>query len=324
MKSVENNGLMLNEEGAEGSVCGIVFVDCDAAYHRLWRPACGESERDVFEQQPIRLGGAEETLSVALEFSRRNHLPSDIQDQILSHMPQVGLTEVASQFCDGPSSERLKEEESRTEEIKGEESISEEKVEPCEEVPPAELEGGGGGGKILALYWDGLFFSSNSSVALLKLVEMEYYDTMRNDFVYFINLLIENNCALSYCVFDALVADFMRSYEDSRVMPAICTLLAFAQRYKKELTKEDKTNFNTLVHRQRHKLSSKLESNQFQALRSYRPEDSNLQQSLNPGPVGSLTQPAELELDGHSNVPQLYDLHQVRMPLPLEMAPEPV
>ncbi|GER41092.1 nuclear transcription factor Y subunit [Striga asiatica] len=90
-------------------------------------------------------------------------------------------------------------------------------------------------------------------------------------------------------------------------------------------------------------------ANRLHSDRSYRPEDSNLQQveqSLNPGPVGSLTQPAQLELVGHSiacasnpydpyygrmltaygqpMVPQLYDLHQVRMPLPLEVAQEPV
>ncbi|GER57417.1 nuclear factor Y [Striga asiatica] len=87
-------------------------------------------------------------------------------------------------------------------------------------------------------------------------------------------------------------------------------------------------------------------ANRLHSDRIYRPEDSNLQQveqSLNPGPVGSLTQPAQLELVGHSiacasnpydphygrmlaayGQPMLYDLHQVRMPLPLEVAQEPV
>ncbi|CAA0813231.1 Nuclear transcription factor Y subunit A-1 [Striga hermonthica] len=90
-------------------------------------------------------------------------------------------------------------------------------------------------------------------------------------------------------------------------------------------------------------------ANRHQSDKRYRPEDSNLQQveqSLNPGPVGSLTLPAQLELVGHSiacasnpydqyygrmvaaygqpMVPQLYDMHQVRMPLPLEVAQEPV
>ncbi|XP_057807495.1 bystin-like isoform X2 [Salvia miltiorrhiza] len=92
----------------------------------------------------------------------------------------------------------------------------------------------------------------HSSVALLKLAEMEYYGTTS----YFIKLLIEKKYALPYRVLDALVAHFMKFYDESRVMPVIWhqSLLAFAQRYKNELTKEDKDDLNTLVERQRHKL----------------------------------------------------------------------
>ncbi|KAL3613721.1 snoRNA-binding rRNA-processing protein [Castilleja foliolosa] len=92
----------------------------------------------------------------------------------------------------------------------------------------------------------------HSSVALLKLAEMEYCGTTS----YFIKLLIEKKYALPYRVLDALVAHFMRFYDDSRVMPVIWhqSFLAFAQRYKNELTKEDKANLNMLVERQRHKL----------------------------------------------------------------------
>ncbi|KAH6780816.1 bystin-like protein [Perilla frutescens var. hirtella] len=92
----------------------------------------------------------------------------------------------------------------------------------------------------------------HSSVALLKLAEMEYYGTTS----YFIKLLIEKKYALPYRVLDALVAHFMKFYDDSREMPVIWhqSLLAFAQRYKNELTKEDKADLTTLVQRQRHKL----------------------------------------------------------------------
>ncbi|KAL3651099.1 snoRNA-binding rRNA-processing protein [Castilleja foliolosa] len=92
----------------------------------------------------------------------------------------------------------------------------------------------------------------HSSVALLKLAEMEYCGTTS----YFIKLLIEKKYALPYRVLDALVAHYMRFYDDSRVMPVIWhqSLLAFAQRYKNEMTKEDKTNLNMLVERQRHRL----------------------------------------------------------------------
>ncbi|KAI3465976.1 hypothetical protein Pfo_022639 [Paulownia fortunei] len=84
------------------------------------------------------------------------------------------------------------------------------------------------------------------------LAEMEYYGTTS----YFIKLLIEKKYALPYRVLDALIAHFMTFFEDSRVMPVIWhqSLLAFAQRYKNELTKEDKFNLNTLLERQRHKL----------------------------------------------------------------------
>uniref|UniRef100_A0A5B7BTS1 Bystin n=1 Tax=Davidia involucrata TaxID=16924 RepID=A0A5B7BTS1_DAVIN len=91
----------------------------------------------------------------------------------------------------------------------------------------------------------------HSSVALLKLAEMEYCGTTS----YFIKLLIEKKYALPYRVLDAMVAHFMKFLEDTRIMPVIWhqSLLAFVQRYKNELRKEDKVNLNTLVEKQWHK-----------------------------------------------------------------------
>ncbi|KAI3461104.1 hypothetical protein Pfo_017767 [Paulownia fortunei] len=88
---------------------------------------------------------------------------------------------------------------------------------------------------------------------------------------------------------------------------------------------------------------------QLQPDRNNRQESTNLQQvepTLQPRAVGSLMQPAQLELVGHSiacasnpydpyyggmvaaygqpMVPHVYNMHHVRMPLPLEMAQEPV
>nr|XP_023885845.1 bystin-like isoform X1 [Quercus suber] len=73
---------------------------------------------------------------------------------------------------------------------------------------------------------------------------------------FFIKLLLEKKYALPYRVLDATVAHFMRFLEDSRMMPVIWHqyLLAFVQRYKNELRKEDKDNLRNLLEKQRHKL----------------------------------------------------------------------
>ncbi|XP_039018865.1 bystin-like [Hibiscus syriacus] len=92
----------------------------------------------------------------------------------------------------------------------------------------------------------------HSSVALMKLAEMEYCGTTS----YFIKLLLEKKYALPYRVVDAVVAHFMRFLEDTRIMPVIWhqSLLAFVQRYKNELRKEDKDNLRILLETQKHKL----------------------------------------------------------------------
>lgn len=92
----------------------------------------------------------------------------------------------------------------------------------------------------------------HSSVALLKLAEMEYCGTTS----YFIKLLLEKKYGLPYRVVDAIVTHFMRFLEDTRVMPVIWhqSLLAFVQRYKNELRKEDKDDLRILLKKQKHKL----------------------------------------------------------------------
>ncbi|KAL1161373.1 hypothetical protein V6Z11_A07G129700 [Gossypium hirsutum] len=91
----------------------------------------------------------------------------------------------------------------------------------------------------------------HSSVALMKLAEMEYCGTTS----YFIKLLLEKKYALPYRVVDAVVAHFMRFLEDTRIMPVIWhqSLLAFVQRYKNEMLKEDKNNLRVLLETQKHK-----------------------------------------------------------------------
>ncbi|XP_024019041.1 bystin [Morus notabilis] len=92
----------------------------------------------------------------------------------------------------------------------------------------------------------------HSSVGLLKLAEMEYCGTTS----YFIKLLLEKKYALPYRALDALVAHFMRFLDDTRIVPVIWhqSLLAFVQRYKNGLQREDKENLRTLLEKQKHKL----------------------------------------------------------------------
>ncbi|KAL6338003.1 hypothetical protein AAG906_007812 [Vitis piasezkii] len=92
----------------------------------------------------------------------------------------------------------------------------------------------------------------HSSVALLKLAEMEYCGTTS----YFIKLLLDKKYALPYRAVDAVVAHFIRFIEDTRIMPVIWhqSLLTFVQRYKNQLRKEDKDSLKTLIENQRHRL----------------------------------------------------------------------
>lgn len=94
--------------------------------------------------------------------------------------------------------------------------------------------------------------SLHSSVALLKIAEMEYCGTNS----YFMKLLLDKKYALPYRVLDAIVTHFVRFLEDDRTMPVIWhqCLLAFIQRYKNELRKEDKDNLERLMRHHKHYL----------------------------------------------------------------------
>ncbi|MCO5594999.1 hypothetical protein L7F22_049036 [Adiantum nelumboides] len=94
--------------------------------------------------------------------------------------------------------------------------------------------------------------SLHSSVALLKIAEMEYCGTNS----YFMKLLLDKKYALPYRVLDGVVAHFMRFLEDERTMPVIWhqCLLSFIQRYKNELKQEDKENLEKLMRQHKHYL----------------------------------------------------------------------
>lgn len=94
--------------------------------------------------------------------------------------------------------------------------------------------------------------SLHSSVALLKIAEMEYCGTNS----YFMKLLLDKKYALPYRVLDGVIAHFMRFLEDDRTMPVIWhqCLLAFVQRYKNELRKGDKDSLERLMRHHKHYL----------------------------------------------------------------------
>lgn len=92
----------------------------------------------------------------------------------------------------------------------------------------------------------------HSSVALLKIAEMEYCGTNS----YFMKLLLDKKYALPYRVLDSVLTHFVRFIEDERDLPVIWhqSLLTFVQRYKNELSEEDKEKLKQLMRKQKHYL----------------------------------------------------------------------
>uniref|UniRef100_M4DES3 Bystin n=1 Tax=Brassica campestris TaxID=3711 RepID=M4DES3_BRACM len=91
-----------------------------------------------------------------------------------------------------------------------------------------------------------------SSAALLCLAEMEFLGTRS----YFMKAILEKKYALAHLAIDAVAAHFLRFRKETKVMPVIWhqTLLAFVQRYKHELRKEDKKSLTSLLEKQNHEL----------------------------------------------------------------------
>ncbi|NWU84216.1 BYST protein, partial [Onychorhynchus coronatus] len=78
----------------------------------------------------------------------------------------------------------------------------------------------------------------HSSAAMLKLAEMQYSGANS----IFLRLLIDKKYALPFRVVDALVFHFLAFRTDQRLLPVLWhqSLLAFAQRYKEDLSSEQK------------------------------------------------------------------------------------
>uniref|UniRef100_UPI00358E3C83 bystin n=1 Tax=Myxine glutinosa TaxID=7769 RepID=UPI00358E3C83 len=94
----------------------------------------------------------------------------------------------------------------------------------------------------------------HSSAALLKLAEMEY--TGANSI--FIRLLVDKKYALPYRVLDALVYHFLRFSTDKRMVPVLWhqSLLSFVQRYKEDLSSEQREALLELLKSQTHPVIS--------------------------------------------------------------------
>ncbi|CAM6010490.1 unnamed protein product [Sphagnum balticum] len=92
----------------------------------------------------------------------------------------------------------------------------------------------------------------HSSVALLKIAEMEYCGTNS----YILKLLLDKKYALPYRVLDAVLLHFVRFTDDDRDLPVIWhqSLLTFVQRYKNELSEEDKEKLRHLMRQHKHYL----------------------------------------------------------------------
>jgi essential nuclear protein 1 len=85
----------------------------------------------------------------------------------------------------------------------------------------------------------------HSATVLMKLSELEYAGTTS----FFIRVLLDKKYALPYRVVDALVENFLRFAKEDRTLPVVWhqSFLCFVQRYKHELSKEQKKRLSKLA-----------------------------------------------------------------------------
>ena len=85
----------------------------------------------------------------------------------------------------------------------------------------------------------------HSAAVLMKLSELEYAGTTS----FFIRVLLDKKYALPYRVVDALVENFLRFANEDRALPVVWhqSFLCFVQRYKHELSKEQKKRLSKLA-----------------------------------------------------------------------------
>lgn len=85
----------------------------------------------------------------------------------------------------------------------------------------------------------------HSAAVLMKLSELEYAGTTS----FFIRVLLDKKYALPYRVVNALVENFLRFANEDRTLPVVWhqSFLCFVQRYKHELSKEQKKRLSKLA-----------------------------------------------------------------------------
>ncbi|KXS17083.1 Bystin-domain-containing protein [Gonapodya prolifera JEL478] len=90
----------------------------------------------------------------------------------------------------------------------------------------------------------------HSAACMLKIAEMDYTGPTS----VFIRILLDKKYALPYRVLDALVFHFLRFKSDARVMPVLWhqSLLVFVQRYKNDLSSDQRTSLAQLVQVKHH------------------------------------------------------------------------
>lgn len=90
----------------------------------------------------------------------------------------------------------------------------------------------------------------HSSAAILKIAEMDY--TGANSI--FLRIFFDKRYALPYRVVDAVVFHFLRFERDSRELPVLWhqAFLAFVQRYKADISSEQRDSLLELLKKQSH------------------------------------------------------------------------
>eukprot|EP01043_Picozoa_sp_COSAG02_P031853 COSAG02_NODE_2099_length_9830_cov_18.294523_5_plen_117_part_00 len=84
----------------------------------------------------------------------------------------------------------------------------------------------------------------------MKLAQMHYSGVSS----LFIRVLLDKKYALPHKVLDALVEHFVETSQDERALPVLWhqSLLTFAQRYKGDLTAQDREQLKLVLRRQAH------------------------------------------------------------------------